>query len=390
MPVVLSTGRSWHGTKALFEELGLPAGPTVCSNGAVIVRYPPQEIIKAITFDPRPVITQVEEFAPGSLIAVEEIGRGYRLNDRFPGDDLTGELIIEDAEQLSSRPVTRVIVRDPTRSEGDFVALADTSACTVSPTSSGWSAWLDIAPDGVNKATALAEVAAGFGVSAEDVLAFGDGRNDIEMLRWAGRGVAMGDAPDEVKTAADAVTGPSTRTDWHRITSLVLGMRSRRGSEDLSSSTTVRRSTSSPRLRSSRTELSRDIAPSRADFVRRPDCDPVRHDPRGPDPERRDPRDRDPEVATRRRHREPRRSLAWGACRRRLSGPMTSGRYGPPWAMSSSTSVRSVAVRSRSSAETDSSRFASARASWACGCHSVRLGRSFVGRAPRPAPSPLA
>ena len=36
----------------------------------MIVRYPPQEIIKAITFDPRPVITQVEEFAPGSLIAV--------------------------------------------------------------------------------------------------------------------------------------------------------------------------------------------------------------------------------------------------------------------------------------------------------------------------------
>jgi hydroxymethylpyrimidine pyrophosphatase-like HAD family hydrolase len=70
----------------------------------------------------------------------------------------------------------------------------------------GWSAWLDIAPDGVNKATALAEVAAGFGVSAADVLAFGDGRNDIEMLRWAGRGLAIGDAPDEVKDAADDVT----------------------------------------------------------------------------------------------------------------------------------------------------------------------------------------
>ena len=48
-------------------------------------------------------------------------------------------------------------------------------------------------------------MAAGFGVSAADVLAFGDGRNDIEMLRWAGRGVAVGDAPDEVKAAADDV-----------------------------------------------------------------------------------------------------------------------------------------------------------------------------------------
>src|SRR5207342_2260759 len=124
VPVVLSTGRSWHGTKPIFDQLGLHPGPTVCSNGAVVVRYPPQEIIKAITFDPRPVITQVEKVAPGTLIAVEEIGRGYRLNDHFPGDDLTGELIIENAEQLSSRPVTRVILSDPARSDEEFVALA--------------------------------------------------------------------------------------------------------------------------------------------------------------------------------------------------------------------------------------------------------------------------
>jgi hypothetical protein len=62
----------------------------VCSNGAVIVRYPPEEIVKAVTFDPREVIKRVEEFAPGTLIAVEEIGRGYRLNNHFPGGDLTG------------------------------------------------------------------------------------------------------------------------------------------------------------------------------------------------------------------------------------------------------------------------------------------------------------
>jgi 5-amino-6-(5-phospho-D-ribitylamino)uracil phosphatase len=221
VPVVLSTGRSWHGTKPVFDELALPSGPAVCSNGAVVVRYPPQEIIKAITFDPRPVIARVEDFAPGTMIAVEEIGRGYRLNERFPGDDLTGELIIEDAEQLSSRPVTRVIVRDPTRSDEDFLDLARHLGMHGVTYFVGWGSWLDIAPDGVNKATALAEVAAGFGVGAADVLAFGDGRNDIEMLRWAGRGVAMGDAPDEVKAAADDVTktiddgGPAAELrDW--------------------------------------------------------------------------------------------------------------------------------------------------------------------------------
>ena len=56
VPVVLSTGRSWHGTRPIFDELSLPPGPTVCSNGAVVVRYPPQEIVKAITFDPRPKV----------------------------------------------------------------------------------------------------------------------------------------------------------------------------------------------------------------------------------------------------------------------------------------------------------------------------------------------
>jgi 5-amino-6-(5-phospho-D-ribitylamino)uracil phosphatase len=208
VPVVLCTGRSWHGTRPLVDEMGLPPGPSVCSNGAVIVNYPPQEIVKAITFDPRDVISRVEEFAPGTLIAVEEIGRGYRLNDHFPGGDLTGEMIIEDVEQLSSRPVTRVILRDPTRSEDDFISLARHLGLSGVTYFVGWSAWLDIAPEGVNKATALAEVALGMNVAAADVLAFGDGRNDIEMLRWAGRGVAIGDAPAEVRQAADAVSAP--------------------------------------------------------------------------------------------------------------------------------------------------------------------------------------
>ena len=206
VPVVLSTGRSWHGTRDLVDLLGLPPGPAVCSNGAVIVTYPPEEIVKAITFDPRDVIDRVEEFAPGTLIAVEEIGRGYRLNGHFPEDDLTGEMVIQDSQQLGAEPVTRVILRDPTRSAEDFISLAQHLGLNGVTYFVGWSAWLDIAPDGVNKATALAEVAEGFGLTAADVLAFGDGRNDLEMLRWAGRGVAIGDAPLEVQAAADVVT----------------------------------------------------------------------------------------------------------------------------------------------------------------------------------------
>lgn len=206
VPVVLATGRAWHSTVELVHELGLPPGPTVCSNGAVIVTYPPQQIVKAITFDPRAVIDKVEQVAPGTLIAVEEVGVGYRLNDHFPGGDLTGEMIIEDANQLGSRPVTRIILRNPAASDQDFIALARHLGLHGVTYFVGWSAWLDIAPEGVNKATALAEVAADLGIAAADVLAFGDGRNDLEMLRWAGRGVAIGDAPEEVKAVANAVS----------------------------------------------------------------------------------------------------------------------------------------------------------------------------------------
>ena len=71
----------------------------------------------------------------------------------------------------------------------------------------GWTAWLDLAPMGVNKASGLQLVAQELGIDAADVLAIGDGRNDIEMLQWAGRGVAMGQAIEVVREAADAVTG---------------------------------------------------------------------------------------------------------------------------------------------------------------------------------------
>jgi len=206
VPIVLATGRAWHGTRCVVRDLKLPPGPTVCSNGAVVVNFPPERIVRAITFDPREVIDRVTEFAPETLIAVEEIGRGYRLNRHFPGGDLTGEMIIESPQQLGSRPVTRVILRDPQASDQDFIRLAQHLGLHGVSYFVGWSAWLDIAPQGVSKASALAEVAADYGVRAADVLAFGDGRNDIEMLRWAGRGLAIGDAPAEVQAVADGVT----------------------------------------------------------------------------------------------------------------------------------------------------------------------------------------
>ena len=99
-----------------------------------------------------------------------------------------------------------MIIRDPHSSEEEFVELAEKLGLSGTNYFIGWTAWLDLAPTGVSKASGLTSVCARLGVDAGDVLAIGDGRNDVEMLRWAGRGVAMGQAPLEVQEAADFVT----------------------------------------------------------------------------------------------------------------------------------------------------------------------------------------
>lgn len=64
----------------------------------------------------------------------------------------------------------------------------------------------DITCKGVNKAAGIETMARHFGINRVDTIAFGDGGNDIPMLRAAGIGVAMGNASDEVKANADLVT----------------------------------------------------------------------------------------------------------------------------------------------------------------------------------------
>ena len=209
--VVLSTGRSTFGITRVWDQLGLPidgSGPvhTVASNGSVVFSYPPVEVLSTVTFDASRLVRLLLQEVPEAAVAVEEIGVGYRLNRPFPDGEITGEMTIQSVDELVAEPVTRVIIRDPHSSEEEFVALAEKIGLQGTNYFIGWTAWLDLAPEGVSKASALAEVCQRLGVAQSDVLAIGDGRNDTEMLRWAGRGVAMGQAPLEVQEAADDVT----------------------------------------------------------------------------------------------------------------------------------------------------------------------------------------
>jgi Cof subfamily protein (haloacid dehalogenase superfamily) len=208
--VVLATGRSTFGVTPVWEMLDLPRGGgqvlTVASNGSVTFSYPPVEVLSTVTFDASRIVTMLLEHVPDAMVAVEEIGVGYRINKAFPPGEITGEMTLESVDQLVAEPVTRVIIRDPTSSEQDFVELAEKLGLHGTNYFIGWTAWLDLAPDGVTKASGLESVCERLGVDRGDVLAIGDGRNDLEMLRWAGRGVAMGQAPLEVQEAADDVT----------------------------------------------------------------------------------------------------------------------------------------------------------------------------------------
>jgi HAD superfamily hydrolase (TIGR01484 family) len=204
--IVLSTGRSTFGITRVVEDLDLTGGYAVASNGAVTFSYWPVEVRSTTTFDARETVKLLLEQVPDAMVAVEVIGRGYRVNKPFPHGEITGELWIESVDELVAEPVTRVIIRDPSQSAEEFVELAERLGLQGTNYFVGYTAWLDLAPEGVSKASGLASIANVLGVDHTDVLAIGDGRNDIEMLRWAGRGVAMGQAPLSVQDSADDVT----------------------------------------------------------------------------------------------------------------------------------------------------------------------------------------
>jgi HAD superfamily hydrolase (TIGR01484 family) len=108
-------------------------------------------------------------------------------------------------DELLLQRATRVVVISPDHQLEDFLQIVEDMGLHKVSYAIGWTAWLDIAPDGVNKATALERVRGWLDVPLDRVIAVGDGRNDIDMFSWAGaagRSVAMGQAPPEVRAAA--------------------------------------------------------------------------------------------------------------------------------------------------------------------------------------------
>lgn len=213
--VMLATGRSWEATRGVQEVLDIKPDYAVCSNGAVIMKRADgaefgYERVHTETFDASEVLALLRVHLPDAHYLVE-LPDGRREYTDFMDDwnlDLADKVAFED---LARQPVTRVVVVSPEQTESDFVELVERVGLNQVSYAVGWTAWLDIAPKGVDKGTALAIVREWLDVPAERVLVMGDGRNDVGMFEWAlangGRAVAMGQGPQEVRDAASEVTG---------------------------------------------------------------------------------------------------------------------------------------------------------------------------------------
>lgn len=210
--VVVSTGRSVVATLPILQMLDLTHGWAVCSNGAVTIALDSSEpggyrVEETVTFDPKPAMNLIREHAPDILCAVEQVGVGFKVARPYPDGVLQGQQVVVPWEELVAEPTTRVSFHDPEGDSDDFLDLVDQIGLHGVSYAVGYTAWLDLAPEGVSKGSALELVRRRMGIEPARTFAAGDQRNDLEMLRWAARGVAMGDAPDEVVAAADETTG---------------------------------------------------------------------------------------------------------------------------------------------------------------------------------------
>ena len=212
--VTLATGRSMAMTLPILERLDIEPEYVVCSNGAITLKRDRDSVVgysrfHVETFDPAEVLTTIRDNLGSANYAVEDDQGHYRYTGWFPDGTLGAVSEMVEFEELLHAPATRVVVISPGHAIEDFLSVVERMGLHKVSYNVGWTAWLDIAPDGVNKATALERVRGLLGIPRSQVLAVGDGRNDIDMLEWAsvfGRGVVMGQAPEEVVEAGNVRT----------------------------------------------------------------------------------------------------------------------------------------------------------------------------------------
>lgn len=212
--VMIATGRSWEGTRGILRVLDIAPEYVVCSNGAVVLKRVDADELRydrdhVETFDPAEVLAQLRQHLPDARYLVE-LPDGRRLYTEYLDDWNLVHAQRVTFEELAAQRVCRIVVVAPDKGEKDFVDLVGRIGLNQVSYAVGWTAWLDIAPQGVDKSTGLELVRTELGIDPAHVLVIGDGRNDVGMFRWAlengGRAVAMEQGPREVREAAGETT----------------------------------------------------------------------------------------------------------------------------------------------------------------------------------------
>lgn len=212
--LVIATGRGLAATRPVFAELGLPDGFSVSSNGAQTVRwsrgegsYHPQ-VLAEHRFDPSTSGQIMLDAIPELLLGVDDGQEGMLVTGMFPEGEMLSPQTVHPVHRVFSQPTPRMVARAPWMARDEFEQVLRGLPLDDVAVAVGWTAWADICGSGISKAVGLQDLADQLGIEREGTVAMGDGTNDIEMLRWAGHGVAMGGASAEVVAAANATTGP--------------------------------------------------------------------------------------------------------------------------------------------------------------------------------------
>jgi Cof subfamily protein (haloacid dehalogenase superfamily) len=225
---VLATGRPPRWVHPVVDALGF-APMAVCANGAVIYDPATDRILSARTLS-SDQLGELAEIAtrviPGAGLAVERVGRSAHdaATPQFvssPGYEhawLNPDNTEVSVEDLLAAPAIKLLIRKSGARSSDMAAqLAKHVGLQGDITYSTDNGLIEVVPLGISKATGVEEVARPYEITAEDVVAFGDMPNDIPMLRWAGLGVAMGNAHPEAVEAADEVTATNTDDGLARV-----------------------------------------------------------------------------------------------------------------------------------------------------------------------------
>lgn len=205
--IAIASGRMTCTQRDLIKDMGLDCS-IISYNGSVVVQEDGSSVETDIDVD---IMRDVIGYCYDHGRYVQTYHGDTILTDcdspmlRSDMDSRSAEICFGDLLKMDLSPAPKiVIIADPSETSG---IIDDISAMhpSLSVTQSG-AYVIEVMPKGVDKSHGLRMVCEHLDIDREDVIAFGDNKNDIAMIEWAGTGVAVANAVDELKDVADIVS----------------------------------------------------------------------------------------------------------------------------------------------------------------------------------------